>query len=106
MKKSRIVIILVIVMLVAVSAAGLLTWRKISTLRKATIVRVEQAQHGELIEFVSAPGEIEPSKKVEISAKVSARVIELPYKEGDRVSCGDPNTNPSAPPARQVLWPR
>jgi len=99
MKKSRVVIIVVIVTVLVVSAVGFLIWRKISTLRKATIVRVEQAQRGELIEFVSAPGEIEPKKKVEISAKVMARIVELPCEEGDRVTCGDPNANPPVPPS-------
>jgi len=64
---------------------------------KTTIVRIESPQRGELIEFVSAPGEIEPKTKVDISAKVSARIIELPYEEGDHVTCGDPNANPPVP---------
>jgi HlyD family secretion protein len=67
--------------------------------RKPTTVRVEQAQLGELVEFVSAPGEIEPKTKVEISAKVAARVVELPYEEGDRVTCGNPKANPPVPPS-------
>jgi len=65
--------------------------------KKPTVVRIEKAQHGELIEFVSAPGEIEPSVNVEISAKVSARIIELPYEEGDIVTCGSTDTNPPEP---------
>jgi HlyD family secretion protein len=36
---------------------------------------------------------------VEISAKVSARIIKLPYEEGERVTCGDPNANPPVPPS-------
>jgi len=67
--------------------------------QRATVVRIEQAQLGELTEFVSAPGEIEPKTKVEISAKVSARIIELPYEEGDVVTRGNPNANPPIPPS-------
>jgi multidrug efflux pump subunit AcrA (membrane-fusion protein) len=62
-KRSRTVIITVIVTLVIVSSIGMLIGAKITALRKPTVVRVEQAQRVELIEFVSAPGEIEPKTK-------------------------------------------
>ena len=62
-----------------------------------TTVRIEQVKQGELSEFVSAPGEIEPKSKVEISAKVSARIVELPFDEGDQVSGGDMNADPPVP---------
>jgi HlyD family secretion protein len=100
-KKSRIVVITVIVTLVVVLVAGGLISHKINAPKKAEVVRVEQAQRGELVEFVSAPGEIEPKRKVEISAKVSARITELPYEEGDRVTCGNPQAEP--PVAASVL---
>jgi len=83
--------------LVVVSGAGMAIWAKFKGPGKSTIVRIEKAQRGELIEFVSAPGEIEPKTNVEISAKVSARIVELPYEEGDTVTCGDPNANPPVP---------
>jgi HlyD family secretion protein len=96
-KKSQIIIITVIVIMLVFSVVGMLTWKKIKASRKATVVRIEQAQRGELIEFVSAPGEIEPKTKVEISAKVSARIVELPYDEGDIVTCGNPDANTPVP---------
>ena len=80
-----------------VSGAGMAIRAKFKGPGKATIVRIEKAHRGELIEFVSAPGEIEPKTKVDISAKVSARIIELPYEEGDTVTCGDPDANPPVP---------
>jgi len=98
-KKSRIIIIAVLVTLAVLTVGGILIWAKIVASRKPTVVRIENAQRGELIEFVSAPGEIEPKKKVEISAKVMARIVELPYEEGDRVTCGDPNANPPVLPS-------
>ena len=97
MKKSHIIIIAVIVTVSSFSVFGVMVARKISTLRNAAVVRVEYAQRGELLEFVSAPGEIEPKTKVEISAKVMARIVELPYEEGDRVTCGDSDANPPVP---------
>jgi len=96
-KKSRIIIITVIITLVIVSVVAIVIKVKTGASSKPTVVRIEKAQRGELIEFVSAPGEIEPRVNVEISAKVSARIIELPYEEGDIVTCGNTDTNPSVP---------
>jgi HlyD family secretion protein len=70
---------------------------RIKAAMRATVVRVEEVQPGELIEFVSAPGETEPKSKVEISAKTSGRVEALPYDVGDKVTKGDPNANPPIP---------
>ena len=97
MKKSRIIIIVVIVFLVVSAGIGAAFRFKMKGGRKPTTVRIENPKRGELIEFVSAPGEIEPKTNVEISAKVSARIIKLPYEEGDTVTCGDPNANPPVP---------
>lgn len=64
---------------------------------KGETVRIEQVTRGELVEFISAPGEIEPKRKVEISAKVSARIVEMPYEEGDVVTKGEPDADPPVP---------
>ncbi len=56
---------------------------------KGTEVRMEAAEHRTLVETVTAPGEIEPLTKVEISAQVSARIEELPFREGDAVRRDD-----------------
>lgn len=97
MKKSRIIVIMIVVMLVVASGVGVWVRMKLKGGGKPTVVRIESPQRGELIEFVSAPGDIEPKTKVEISAKVSARIVALPYDEGDVVTCGDPNANPPIP---------
>jgi len=96
-KKSRIIIITVVITLVVVSVVAIVYKVKTGASSKPTVVRIEKAQRGELIEFVSAPGEIEPRINVEISAKVSARITELPYEEGDIVTGGSTDTNPSVP---------
>ena len=56
---------------------------------EGTAVRIEPVARGDLVEIVSAPGLIQPKSKVSISARVAARVVELPYKEGDRVKKGE-----------------
>ncbi|MBN2270348.1 MAG: efflux RND transporter periplasmic adaptor subunit, partial [Sedimentisphaerales bacterium] len=91
MKKSSIVVITVAATLVVLSAAGWVVKVKLFSARKPTIVRIAKPIRGSLVEFVSAPGEIEPKRNVEISAKISARITELPYDEGDLVTAGDPN---------------
>src|SRR5688572_21471569 len=69
-----------------------------------TPVRVEPAGRGPLVELVSVPGEVqpEPELKVPISARVSARIVELPFKEWDKVTKGDPNADPPIPPSLLV----
>lgn len=52
-------------------------------------VLTEAAQRRSLVERVSAPGEVEPNVKVDVSAEVSARIVELPFREGDSVREGD-----------------
>ena len=99
MKKSRIITITIIIILPILLVVGIVFKAKKAASGKSTTVRIENPQRGELIEFVSAPGEVEPKKSVEISAKVIARIIELPYEEGERVTCGDPNANPHVPPS-------
>src|SRR5439155_8334922 len=39
-------------------------------------------------EIVSAPGQLQPKTKVLISAKTTARIIEMPYEEGAAVKKG------------------
>jgi HlyD family secretion protein len=98
-KKSRIITLTILIALPVLLVIGIIFKVKKAASNKFTTVRIEKPERGELIEFVSAPGEIEPKKKVEISAKVSARIIKLPYEEGERVTCGDPNANPPVPPS-------
>jgi HlyD family secretion protein len=54
-----------------------------------TKVRIEAVTELPLTETISAPGEIIPNVKVDMSAEVSARILELPFREGERVTKGD-----------------
>ncbi len=56
---------------------------------KPTEVRLGKAVKGDLVRTVSAPGQVEPKTKVEISSQVSARIIALPFRENDTVKAGD-----------------
>lgn len=54
-----------------------------------TRVIVEAARKGDLLRTINAPGAIEPKQMVQISAEVSARIMALPFAEGDAVREGD-----------------
>lgn len=54
-----------------------------------TPVRMEPVSLGDLQRTVSAPGSIEPKTLVKISSQVSAKVLALPFREGDLVQEGD-----------------
>ena len=97
MKKSRIVIITIIITMAVLFVFGKVFNTSNRLADKGLIVRIEQPRRGDLIEYVSAPGDIEPKTKVSISAKVMARITELPYDEGDVVTCGRPDANPPVP---------
>ena len=56
---------------------------------ETTSVRVEPVTRGDLVEIVSAPGQVQPKTKVQISARVAARIKELPFEEGAQVKAGD-----------------
>ncbi|UCD74161.1 MAG: biotin/lipoyl-binding protein, partial [Phycisphaerales bacterium] len=54
-----------------------------------TEVRAQTTEVGMLTETISAPGEIEPHTDVTVSARVSAKILQLPFREGDEVKQGD-----------------
>lgn len=54
-----------------------------------TKVRIAAIERGDLTRTINAPGTIEPESLVEISAQVSARIVALPFEEGDEVRQGD-----------------
>ncbi len=87
----------VVLTLVAVFVVQSYVKRKIKGSQKASAVRIEVIEPAQLVEFVTAPGMIEPLTKVDISAKVSARLVELPFEEGQRVTKGDPDAEPPIP---------
>lgn len=93
----RIAAVLLVVLLVLVGA-GVVVYKSPVGARlmgdrspKATgeIVLMETVGVGDVVRTVSAPGSIEPRINVQISSQVSARVLALPFREGDRVEEGD-----------------
>ena len=56
---------------------------------KGTAVRFDTVKRGDLVRIVSAPGPVEPKTKVDISAQVAARIVALPFREGQMVKKND-----------------
>lgn len=54
-----------------------------------TMVRLEPVGSGRLVRTISAPGLIEATRRVSISARISAQITDLPFEEGDVVKPGD-----------------
>ncbi len=87
-------LIIVIIVSSIIGVLGLLGWAgyalqsKMKAKLPSTEVRVECPQRGNLTEYITAPGLVEPKRKVEISAKISARVVSIPVEEGDKVFKG------------------
>ncbi len=99
----KILITVIVSVVVTLALVGGVGWWFAARAQKAkgatTKVRIENPEKGDLVEIVAAPGRVEPRTKVSISARVPARVEELPYEEGDRVTKGDPNADPPIPPS-------
>ena len=99
MKKSRKIVVGIVLGVIVALMVGFAIKKKMSKGPKGTNVAIAHPELGELIEFISAPGEVEPKNKVQISAKVSARILELPFDEGDSVTTGDAQADPPIPPS-------
>ncbi len=95
---KKLVTVLFITLLFILIILGIIYFAK-STFSKAkkepVVVRIEKPTQGQLIEYINAPGEVRPQKKVDISAKIAARIMELPLKEGMQAIKGDDDNPPS-----------
>lgn len=52
-------------------------------------VRISTVDRRDLVATVTASGQIEPTRSVDISADITGRIIEIPVEEGDWVQRGD-----------------
>jgi len=83
--KKKLFIVLGVLIIIAIFV--------IINLRKGTSgqieVQVEKVTRGNIIQTISGSGKIRPEVEVKISANVSAEIIRLNVKEGDKVKKGD-----------------
>jgi len=71
----------VIAILVALNAAN--------NRERAQAVRIAEVDRRDLVATVTASGQIEPKRSVEISSDITGRITDIPVAEGDRVRKGD-----------------
>lgn len=86
MSKKR-KILIAVGLVIAIAVLGGLSMA--STRDRGIEVRTEPVARRDLVSVVTASGFIQPKRKVDISADVSGRVIELPIEEGQWVNQGD-----------------
>jgi HlyD family secretion protein len=96
-KRRKKWIIISVILALALTVVGVIVSRGRKNKDPGEVVRIEEVKLGELTEEIGALCEIEPNEIVQISAKVSAQIVEMPCDEGDTVTRGDPNANPPVP---------
>ena len=96
-KRRKKWIIISIILVLALAVGGVVVKKRGKKEDPGAVVRVEEVKPGELTEEIGALCEIEPNEVVQLSARVSARIVDMPYEEGDVVTCGDPNADPPIP---------
>jgi HlyD family secretion protein len=55
---------------------------------KSTTVRIEPVERRDIVESVTASGQVEPRTKVDISADITGRIVRLAVQEGQEVARG------------------
>lgn len=96
-KRRKKWIIITIILVLALAVGGVMVKKKGQQEDPGAVVRIEEIKLGELTEEIGALCEIEPNEVVQLSARISAQIVEMPYEEGDVVTCGDPNAEPPIP---------
>lgn len=89
MKRKKLIIIFVIALVLIAALVGGKKAGWFGNKEDLKEVELKVIQPINVFEKVSATGKIQPSTEVKISSEVSGEIIELPIKEGDRVSKGD-----------------
>jgi HlyD family secretion protein len=57
--------------------------------RQPTVeVRTEKVSRRDLVAIVTASGNVQPQRKVDVSSDITGRIVDLPVKEGDEVQRG------------------
>jgi HlyD family secretion protein len=96
-KRRKKWIIIGIILIAALAVGGVVVSKRNKNKDPGEVVRVEEVKPGDLTEEVGALCEIEPNEVVQLSARVSARIVEMPYEEGAVVTKGDTSANPPVP---------
>lgn len=94
-----VIVSVVLLLLVIVGLVAMLGPKVSGNTGDGQKVRLHEVKQGELIETVSAPGRVQPETKVAISAKITSRIMDLPFDEGMQVTRGDAKADPPIAPS-------
>jgi HlyD family secretion protein len=79
------------VLLIALGAVSVGAFVLLGAARRrqpATEVRLEKVERRSLTAAVTASGNLEPKRKVDVSSDITGRIVSLPFREGDLVERG------------------
>jgi HlyD family secretion protein len=68
----------------------LVAWNMAGSGDEATMIQADLAYSDEISEIVTASGRVQPQTKVDITSEVSAQIMDIFVKDGDRVTRGQP----------------
>ena len=74
--------------LIVVAVVGVFALSAFKSRGKGVEVRIEEVQNRDLVASVTASGQVQPRTKVDLSADITGRIVQLAVKEGDLVSRG------------------
>jgi HlyD family secretion protein len=85
MKRKKLWISLILLVLIGASVAVYVAKNRV----KVVEVQTDKVKRQKLVSRVTASGKIEPKKKVDISASIPGKIVDLAVEEGDHVKEGD-----------------
>ena len=74
--------------LIVVAVVGVVALSAFKSRGKGTEVRIEAVENRDLVASVTASGQVQPRTRVDLSADITGRIVQLAVKEGDLVSRG------------------
>lgn len=85
--KAKVIVgILVLCML---GFGGYTYWSKKQANQAVSAIRTVQVQRGDVVSSVSATGTLSLENSVDISSKITGRIVQVAFKENDQVKAGD-----------------
>ncbi len=89
-KKNRNKKKIIILLIIGVVVIGIVGRSFMSRVEKPIAISVESVTKQEIVQKVTGSGRIEPERNIELSANISALIMEIAVDEGDSVMVGQP----------------
>src|SRR5512142_2566509 len=79
---------IVLIALGVVVMGGFVTLSALKRRQPTTAAKLEKVGKRNIVSIVSASGQLEPKKKVDVSSDITGRIVQLPFREGEMVQKG------------------